>query len=260
MVGVEPCNLVGRSSSCATRRRSIGASVSVSKPIIGRSPPATFGRLRHQHQVLDADAVGAFLVVAGLVGAGSCRGCSGAVPAWRCAAVPRARTGSCRRHGRCRGRSRGRAPTARWRANGSSSEPRVPSGNARVAMAIWPFSTSVKRSRISGVGLPIATVRVMSVVPSRYWPPKSTGTARPAQLAVGGARHAVVHDGAIRAGAGDGVEADTSSAPASRGGSLPAPHGARSRRARRSAAARSSQARKRDDRRAVARRAPRARP
>ena len=51
-----------------TSRRSIGASVSVSKPIISRSPPGELLGLGHQHQVLDADAVGAFLVVAGLVG------------------------------------------------------------------------------------------------------------------------------------------------------------------------------------------------
>ena len=37
-----------------------------------------------------------------------------------------------------------------------------------------PLSTRVKRSRISGLGAPIGTVRVMSVVPSRYWAPEST--------------------------------------------------------------------------------------
>ncbi len=52
--------------------------------------------------------------------------------------------------------------------------PRVPLGKRAVAMAICPFSTSVKRSCISRVGLPIATVRVMSVVPSRYCAPEST--------------------------------------------------------------------------------------
>jgi hypothetical protein len=31
---------------------------------------------------------------------------------------------------------------------------------------MWPFSTCVKRVRISGVGVPTAIVRVMSVVPS----------------------------------------------------------------------------------------------
>ena len=68
-------------------------------------------------------------------------------------------------------------------------EPGLPQGDARqrvelaaggargkraVASAMWPFSTRVKRSRISAVGGPIATVRVMSVVPSRYWAPEST--------------------------------------------------------------------------------------
>ena len=52
--------------------------------------------------------------------------------------------------------------------------PRVPLGKRAVAMAMWPLSTSVKRSCISRVGLPMATVRVMSVVPSRYWAPEST--------------------------------------------------------------------------------------
>jgi hypothetical protein len=39
---------------------------------------------------------------------------------------------------------------------------------------MWPFSTRVKRSFISGVGVPTITVRVMSVVPSGYCPPEST--------------------------------------------------------------------------------------
>ena len=42
------------------------------------------------------------------------------------------------------------------------------------AIAIWPLSTRVKRSRISSPGAPTATVRVMSVVPSGYWAPEST--------------------------------------------------------------------------------------
>ena len=37
-----------------------------------------------------------------------------------------------------------------------------------------PFSTCVKRRRISALGSPIAMVRVMSVVPSAYCPPEST--------------------------------------------------------------------------------------
>ena len=40
-------------------------------------------------------------------------------------------------------------------------------------MAMWPFSTRVNRSRISGVGSPTTMVRVMSVVPSSYWAPLS---------------------------------------------------------------------------------------
>ena len=38
---------------------------------------------------------------------------------------------------------------------------------------MWPFSTRVKRSRISRVGVPTAIVRVMSVVPSSYCAPLS---------------------------------------------------------------------------------------
>jgi hypothetical protein len=37
----------------------------------------------------------------------------------------------------------------------------------------------VKRSRISSVGWPIGTVRVMSVVPSWYWPPESSRNSSP---------------------------------------------------------------------------------
>ena len=58
-------------------------------------------------------------------------------------------------------------------ANESSCAPVVPSGNTAVAIAIWPLSTRVKRARISALGSPSAMVRVMSVVPSSYWPPES---------------------------------------------------------------------------------------
>ena len=43
-----------------------------------------------------------------------------------------------------------------------------------VATAMWPFRTRVRRSRLSSVGSPMTTVRVMSVVPSTYCPPEST--------------------------------------------------------------------------------------
>ncbi len=45
--------------------------------------------------------------------------------------------------------------------------------DAASEMAIMPLSTRVKRSVISALGLPTAMVRVMSVVPSTYWPPES---------------------------------------------------------------------------------------
>ena len=48
-------------------RRSIGASVSVSKAFSGFSAPAGAGACDHQHQVLDADAVGGGFVIARLV-------------------------------------------------------------------------------------------------------------------------------------------------------------------------------------------------
>ena len=60
------------------------------------------------------------------------------------------------------------------RAKASICAPLVPVGNRQVAIAIMPLSTSVKRSAISGVAVPRATVRVMSVVASRYCPPLST--------------------------------------------------------------------------------------
>ena len=130
-------------------RRSIGASVSVSKALSGFSAPSRCRRLGHQHQVLDADAVGARLVIAGLVREDHAGLERRVCRAWRCAAGPRAPTGSCRRRGRCRDRSRGRPATDAARASGSSCAPVVPSGKPRVAMAMWPLSTRVKRSRIS---------------------------------------------------------------------------------------------------------------
>ena len=55
-----------------------------------------------------------------------------------------------------------------------------PRGNTRVAMAIWPFNTRVACSRTSwgGTSGPVQSVRVMSVVPSRYCAPESSGKLR----------------------------------------------------------------------------------
>jgi len=72
---------------------------------------------------------------------------------------------------------RGPDPVALLKA--SSWAPLVPSTNTAVAMAICPFSTRVKRSRISAPGVPVAMVRVTSVVPSSYWPPESTSSRSP---------------------------------------------------------------------------------
>ena len=74
----------------------------------------------------------------------------------------------------------------RGRASVSSCAPVAPTGKRAVAMAMWPLSTRVKRSRISAVGVPMATVRVMSVVPSRYWRAGIDQVeVRPAQRAAG---------------------------------------------------------------------------
>ena len=68
--GMRRANAVLRGSAglAAPGAVSIGASVSVSKPCMAMSPPSICCRRRDQDQVLDADAVGAFLVVARLVG------------------------------------------------------------------------------------------------------------------------------------------------------------------------------------------------
>ena len=46
-------------------------------------------------------------------------------------------------------------------------------GKTARAIAMWPLSTRVNRSRMSALGCPTAIVRVMSVVPSSYCPPLS---------------------------------------------------------------------------------------
>ena len=58
---------------------------------------------------------------------------------------------------------------------------------------------------MSALGVPTAMVRVMSVVPSSYWPPESMRKSSPGcDAAVALAADAVMHDGAVGAGAGDG--------------------------------------------------------
>jgi len=69
------------------------------------------------------------------------------------------------------------------RASGSSWAPLVLCGNTALAMAMWPFSTRVKRSRISSLGVPTTTVRVMSVVPSSYCAPESMRNSSPGTIA-----------------------------------------------------------------------------
>ena len=65
------------------------------------------------------------------------------------------------------------------RASGSSSQPREPFGKRAVLMAIMPFSTSVKKRFCSSGTAPIATVRVMSVVPLIYCAPESMRNSVP---------------------------------------------------------------------------------
>ena len=201
---------LGRGQQVAARPgagRSAPASGSRSRAS-ARSPPGDLG-LPHRDQVLDADAVGAGLVVAGLVGDDHAglqgRRCSAP---WRCAAAPRARRGRSRRRGRCRGRSRGRPATARarqrveLRAGGAGRE-------AHRASAMWPFSTRVKRSRISAVGVADRDGAgdvggAVEVLARRNRPDRGC----PARACAWSPRAApVVHDGAVGAGAGDGVEA-----------------------------------------------------
>ena len=119
------------SSSASISRGSIGASVSVSNALSGFSPPAIVGAFDHQHQVLDADAVGAGFVIAGLVRQDH-------------AALERrgAELGDARRpfvHRQIAADAVAGAvveveaglPTAPARANGSSCAPVVPSGKHR---------------------------------------------------------------------------------------------------------------------------------
>ena len=68
------------------------------------------------------------------------------------------------------------------RARVSSCAPVVPSGKIARAIAMWPRSTRVKRSRISSVGVPIAIVRVTSVVPSWYCAPESISSRSPGEI------------------------------------------------------------------------------
>ena len=121
-------------------------SVSVSKALSGFSRAGDSRRLGHQDQILDADAVGAGAIIAGLVGqdhAALERRAAELGDARRALRAPR---DSCRRRGRCRDRNRGRRCQRNCRANESSCAPVVPSGNTARAMAIWPLSTRVKLS------------------------------------------------------------------------------------------------------------------
>ena len=81
--------------------------------------------------------------------------------------------------------------------------PLAPFGNTALAMAMWPLSTRVKRSRISALGLPTAMVRVMSVVPSWYCAPESSRKSPLPILRLRALGDAVMHDGAVRPRAGD---------------------------------------------------------
>ena len=85
--------------------------------------------------------------------------------------------------------------------------PVVPTGNRTVETPIMPLRTRVNRSFISGVGSPTMTVRVMSVVPSWYWPPElMRKISFMPSLRSEPSVDPVVGQGGVRAGAGDRLE------------------------------------------------------
>ena len=172
-----PATASGQSIS----RRSIGAKVSVSKPFIGFSAPGD-GLFDNEFEVLDPDAIGICLVVAGLVGEDH-------------AALERhgAEFGDPRRTLMHRQITADAMPRAMFEIEAGLPEilPRetVELGAGRTigkdrarAIARWPRSTRVKRSRISSVGSPIAMVRVTSVVPSSYCAPESISSRSPRMM------------------------------------------------------------------------------
>ena len=55
----------------------------------------------------------------------------------------------------------------------------VPAGKMAEPRAMWPFMTRVKSRFCWGVGVPVAMVRVRSVVPSGYWAPESMSSRLP---------------------------------------------------------------------------------
>ena len=130
------------------------------------------GALFDDDEVFDADAIVAGFVIAGLVGEDHAR-----------LERSRADFGDPLRafmHGEIGADAMARAVIEiearvpqRLARKRSSCAPDVPLGKTARLIAILPLSTRVKRSRISAVGRPTASVRVISVVPSSYWPPLS---------------------------------------------------------------------------------------
>ena len=153
VIGVEPVDFLARHQERSTSRRSIGASVSVSKRLSGFSAP----RLPAPRSPAPDSRCGCRSGRSCNSPArwtGSCRASAPRSRAWKCAPVLHAPRDSCRRRDRCRDRSRARPPIDGARAKLSSCAPVMPSGNTARAMAMWPLSTRVKRSRISSVGSP----------------------------------------------------------------------------------------------------------
>ena len=162
-----------------------------------------------EFEVLDPDAVGIGLVVAGLVGKDhAALQRRGAELEIRRAFMHREIAADAVA---CRARNRGRpAPDIAARV---SCAPVVPSRKIARAIAMCPRGTRVKRSRISSDGVPIAIVRVTSVVPSSYCAAgidQQEVAGRNPPVAPAG--DAVVHDGAVRLGAGDGRDETSFSA------------------------------------------------
>ena len=186
--------------------RSGRRSASRSRASAGRRPRSRSAS-QHMHEVFDADAESAGAVVAGFVRQDHAGQQFLHRERGKCAADLHEPTGRSRRRGRCHGRNRRRPSTARCAPADRDRRRASPLGKRATLMAIMPFRTSVKKRRCSSGTVPIATVRVMSVVPLIYCPPESIRNMVPSaigQVALG--RDAVMHDRRMFAGAGNGVE------------------------------------------------------
>ncbi len=189
-------------------RRSIGASVSVSNSSSGFSAPAGAGARCHQHQVFDADAVGGGFVIARLVGqdhaaqqrhGAELRNARRAFVHRQVAAdavagaVVEVEPGLPQRHARQR-IELGAAGAFRKHRDGDGDMALQHAGEA-VAHLV------ARRADGDGAGDVGGAVLVLRAGIDQE-------QFVHAERAVGGAGHAVVHDGAVRTRAGNGRERD----------------------------------------------------